>query len=495
MLRTPAERFLQRPGEGLAALALLHVALWTALPALGSLSPTLDVVEVLAWGQEWQLGYFKHPPLPAWLAEIGRLVTGEAIWGPILVSQLCVAATFVFVFLLGRGLLGGRDALLGTALLTGVYYFSWPTPEFNHNVVQMPIWAAAFYLFALICENPRRLAPWAWLGMVAGLGVYAKYSVAVLYAVLGLWLVADRRLRPALLGPGPWLGAVVAIAVALPHLLWLVETGFLPIAYAQSRSAGADPGLWRPFGFLLTQAADHLPMLVPLAVAFLPLRRLSGDRVPTDSQAIRFLAIATFAPVLLTVVLALVTRAGLKDMWGAPMFTTSGLLAVALLRRFIDGAAARRMLTGCLALLVVLPVAYALQVPAARWLEKKPPRNGWPMARITEGLSEAWHRETGSPLQVVGGDPWIAGLVSAGSRERPSVRYEGPAAHSPWIGGQDLRQKGLLLVWFGQARPQAPEDLQAGAEGRLELDWPGLPGLDIGYAVYPPQAPAPEVSR
>ena len=47
-----------------------HVAAWTAFPFFlywpGSLPH--DMTEAWAWGQELQLGYFKHPPLYAWLS-------------------------------------------------------------------------------------------------------------------------------------------------------------------------------------------------------------------------------------------------------------------------------------------------------------------------------------------------------------------------------------------------------------------------------------------
>ena len=483
--RILVDRALNRPLEGLAGLCVLQILFWTAFPAFGSLSPTLDVAEMLAWGQEWQLGYYKHPPLPAWLAEVGRLVTGEPIWGPMLISQLCVALTYLFVFLLGRRLLGARDAFLGTALLTGVFYFSWPTPEFNHNVIQMPLWAAVFYLFSLIADNPKRLIPWLWLGVAAGLGVYMKYSVGILYAVLGLWLLVDRQMRVALISPAPWIGGLVAVAVALPHLLWLVEAEFLPLVYAQNRSAGADTGPWRPLGFLITQWADHLPMLVPLLLALLPWRRIT-NRQSAEPSVIRFLAIATLAPVMLTVIIAIIAGIGLKDMWGAPMFTTSGLLAVAVLRERLTDTAARRMLCGCFALLIVLPIAYAAQVPVARALDRKPPRNGWPMAEITARLTEVWRNETRAPLEIVGGNIWLAGLVSAGSVDRPSVRFENEAAYSPWISADDLETYGLLLLWFGDARPQTPDGLRSDKDGGIIVPWSGRGDLDIRYAIFKP---------
>ncbi len=58
------------PAKAFAWFAALHVAVWTALPALLYPNLPLDLIEALVYGREWQLGYDKLPPLPWWLVEI-----------------------------------------------------------------------------------------------------------------------------------------------------------------------------------------------------------------------------------------------------------------------------------------------------------------------------------------------------------------------------------------------------------------------------------------
>jgi len=67
----------REPGRCLAVLLALHLVIWTALPALLSHNLQLDLVEDLALGREWQLGYWKHPPLPWWAADAIYRVTGS----------------------------------------------------------------------------------------------------------------------------------------------------------------------------------------------------------------------------------------------------------------------------------------------------------------------------------------------------------------------------------------------------------------------------------
>ncbi|ADZ69219.1 glycosyltransferase family 39 protein [Polymorphum gilvum] len=483
MLRTLGALASARPRDMLALFCLSQIVLWTVLPGLASSAPALDVANLIVWGQEWQLGYYKHPPLPAWLLEIARLGLGGPIWGPLLLSQIFIALTYLFVFLLGRRLLGERDAVIGTALLAGVYYFSWPTPEFNHNVVQMPLWAAAFFVFSLIHDTPRRLFPWLALGLIAGIGLYAKYSVLVQFAVFGLWVLADPRLRPALRSPGPWLGAILAVVLALPHLLWLIESDFLPIAYARERSALESGSPWRAFDFVLTQAADHLPMLLPLALGLLPWRRAAPAAV-APAGALRFLAIATFGPALFTALVALTGNTGVKDMWGAPMFATSGLFVTALIRSRLGEADAGRLLAGCFALVAGFSLAYALQVPVATAFDRKMPRIGYPMAEIGAEMTRIWRDKTGKPLVFVGGDGWISCLVSLGSDDSPSVLFDWNHDFSPWIGERDIETYGILAVWRAGQTVLLPQDRKPRAEGSVSIPWDGPATLDLHYAIY-----------
>jgi hypothetical protein len=54
--------------------------------------------------------------LPSWVLEASRLVTGSIGWPAYLVSQLFVAAAYVFVFLLGRDMMGPERAAALIAL-------------------------------------------------------------------------------------------------------------------------------------------------------------------------------------------------------------------------------------------------------------------------------------------------------------------------------------------------------------------------------------------
>ncbi|MFX4891508.1 glycosyltransferase family 39 protein, partial [Acinetobacter baumannii] len=80
----------------------------------------LDVVEAVAWGHEWQWGYHKGPPMSAWAAEVGARLAPGQLWPIFLISQICVAVTFLAIWRLARRIMGPRDALISLLITTGI---------------------------------------------------------------------------------------------------------------------------------------------------------------------------------------------------------------------------------------------------------------------------------------------------------------------------------------------------------------------------------------
>ena len=94
-LRTHPERLL-------AGVVLWHLLFWVLAPTLGYTMLPLDTLELLGWGQEWQWGYYKHPPLGAWLGEIALQLAGGRLAGLYVLAQLCLVATLVYVWRCAR---------------------------------------------------------------------------------------------------------------------------------------------------------------------------------------------------------------------------------------------------------------------------------------------------------------------------------------------------------------------------------------------------------
>ena len=117
-------RIAAAPAQGFAGFVALHVAVWTALPALLYPNLPLDLIEALVYGREWQLGYDKLPPLPWWLVEIVYRLIGHD-FAYYLLAQMAVVAAFAGVFALARPLVGVLGALVAVLILDGLHYVNY----------------------------------------------------------------------------------------------------------------------------------------------------------------------------------------------------------------------------------------------------------------------------------------------------------------------------------------------------------------------------------
>jgi hypothetical protein len=492
-------RAIERPERALLLLIAAQVAFWSLAPILSHTAPPLDVVDEYATGREGVVAIFKHPNTPGLVLEASRILTGgQVFWPAFVVSQLFVVATMAGVYALGRDLMDSRRALIGTALLTGVYFFSWPTPEFNHNVAQMPFWALTCWALWRATTNDRPFW-WALLGLAAGLAMWAKYSSAILLLVAGIWMLYDKQARAKILTPGPWYALIVLALVFAPQLIWLIDNDFAPFAYAARRAVSVD--FTDTIGFLPTQLAHHIPMLALLLAAGMFGKPAETPPQAPDKRALHFLLLMGVGPALILTLIGLVSVSGLRTAWGAPMFNLSGLLAVALLTSKLDDARARRVFAGAGVLIVLVSALYFAHMRYGYQLTGKPLRGNWPQAEISETLQSAWAAETNNaPLRIIAGDIWTGGLVALDGAH-PHLLINGDYAIAPWVKPEQVERDGALLVWSGTQ----PAILGAFAEGlethELTFHPPGDAAgrsrpLLVYYAILPPggrpAAPAPD---
>ena len=274
------------PAKAFAAFALLHAAVWTALPALLYPNLPLDLIEALVYGREWQLGYDKLPPLPWWMVEAAYRLIGHD-FAYYLLAQIAVLAALAAVFAMARPLIGGVGALVAVLIIDGLHYLNYTADKFNHDVIQLPFWALAGFALHRALRGGA-LRDWLLLGIAVGLSLWAKYFVLVLALPMLVFLFADRDARKAWATPGPYVAIAAALVVMAPHLVWLARNDFLPLAYAEHRAVlprGLIDHLWHPLEFALSQFYFLLPSLFIAAPLFIPPRSATEQPAAMTADA------------------------------------------------------------------------------------------------------------------------------------------------------------------------------------------------------------------
>ena len=488
-LKSPA----QYPGAAFTWFVGIQIFLWTLVPNLVHSAPPLDVVEMYIWGREWVVATYKHPNLPGYLLETSRVITGGAYWPAYLVSQLCIGATFWAVYTLGKEFMGAPRALAGSVLLIGIYYYSLSSVEFNHNVMQMPLWAG-IALATWRSVNTGRLLWWAILGVLAALSMWAKYSSFLILIIAGIWILSTRRGRASLKTPGPYVMAAIGLIVVAPQIHYLLSTDFLPFSYATRRAEGsADP--W--YDFPLAQTLNHIVMFILIGIAGLfgrNMRVKAGDEAAGNIKARQqnFLLLFALGPAGLAIVMSIVFGWDMKTAWGMPMFSLSGLAFIGWLGGRLTDARLKRLTISAFVLMMALPVLYGVAYSLIE--EGKAKRIAWPQQDISQFMQAEYARETQSDLKYVTGDYWTAGLVALGAPGSPSVYIDADIVKSQWIDPADVTKHGTLVVWYASFKYNMPPSMAEFIKGYdvktksfMAHDNPKSQSIDLNYVIILPQ--------
>jgi hypothetical protein len=486
------------PARAFVAFLGLHVAVWTALPALLYPNLPLDLIEALVYGREWQLGYDKLPPLPWWLVETANLTIGHD-FAYYLLAQLAVVAAFAAVYAMARPLVGVLGALVAVLILDGLHYLNYTAAKFNHDVIQLPYWALAGFAFHRSLRGGE-ISYWLLLGLSVGLAFWAKYFVVVLALPLGLFVLFDRDARKCLATPGPYLALGAALVIMAPHLVWLVSNDFLPFAYAEHRAVlprGWYDHLWHPLQFALSQLFFLIPSLLIAMPLFWPRRGVSdvqpGER--GDNFDSRIIALLAFGPIATVLVLSAITGRGTVAMWGYPLWMFVGLWLVLAARRAIDQSRLGRVGLNWAIVFVALALAFIGNYGVLPQYDHRYRAVFFPGSELGRELSQRYHASTGKAPAYVIGSMWDGGNVSHYAPEHPRVLIDGKPERTPWIDLNDLRARGTVVVWTTgdlQALPVEFRTIAADAAVQQPFHLPFQRGnqiLYVGWAILLPKPP------
>ncbi|MBO6508661.1 MAG: glycosyltransferase family 39 protein [Roseibium sp.] len=432
--------------------------LYALVPSLTFPNPPLDVVEGFAWGRELQLGYTKHPPMQAWLLELSYQLTGGRYFGGYWLSALSAALGYVFIWKIARRLdLSDWQSFWAIVLTSVTFYFTLPMPEFNPNILQIPVWTGMIYFFLRALESGRLLF-WVALGLLAAFGLYTKYFVLLIIGTIGLYALVYPDARRHILSPGPWLCALVCIILLVPHVHWLLQTDFLTLQYAASRSKSAASffdHVYNPLNFFFAQVGNHagLFVVVLIGLGWTGLRQLKTRHAELRRQPVpdndRFLLWFAFVPLVVVLLASALTGNEFEHMWGTPMFVLSGIVAVRFLTLPEVWPYPRRALIAAITIQAIfLAVIFGQAVLEPYWKTKQT-RMHYPGEVVARDLAAIWKSEMGTDLPYVAGDMWSAANVTLHAPGRPSMFYLHSQTLSPWIDIEDVQNKGLMIVWRG----------------------------------------------
>ncbi|MGO8916394.1 MAG: glycosyltransferase family 39 protein [Stellaceae bacterium] len=480
----------------LALVLGLHLLLWTLIPILVCPNLQLDLVEDLALGKEWQLGYWKHPPLPWWAADLLYRLTGQIdavyVLGP-LAAVICLYA----VWLLARETLGAFEGLIAVLALEGVHFYNFSVVKFAHDQMQLPFWAFTGLFFYRALKRGQAL-DWILAGALLAGAFWSKYAAFALAATLGLFLLADPEARRAWRTSGPYLMAIAfAVGIAL-NVWWLMGHDFMPFQYVDARARVAMHWyqyIAYPLQWIGSQAWFLLPAAGLLTLLYLGAnvgKREVSDGAAFDRRCVTWLALGPF--LVTTLVGALLGRLVIA-MWGYPLWSFAPLALVMWFKPVAEMRALRRFAAAFIAVFVAIPVIYAAIEIGEPFVRDRPKATQFPGRALAEIVTREWHDRYRTPLAYVGGSEFEVNNVAVYSQDRPHVVVHGELKLSPWVDIGELRRRGAVLVWEDGLAGSNIDQLRA-TFGDIEVQpvlvlarqtWHPVRPDRVAYAFVPPR--------
>ncbi len=235
-----------------------------------------DELYYLACARHLAFGYVDQPPMIALVAWLTVHTLGTSLWALRFLPALAGAALVWLTALIAHELGGGRFAQGLAALsvaLAGIYAVM--AHLLTMNIFEPLLWMGCAYVVVRIIKSGNQRL-WLWFGVLAGLGMENKYSMALFgFAVVaGLLLTRERKAFRSL---WIWLGGAIAVAIFLPNLIWSIQHHFPFIQLMHNiRASGRDIERG-PIAFLWDQIFMMSPLALPIWLAGLVFLFFSGS--------------------------------------------------------------------------------------------------------------------------------------------------------------------------------------------------------------------------
>ncbi|MDB5740007.1 MAG: hypothetical protein JWP16_1047, partial [Alphaproteobacteria bacterium] len=218
------------------ALALFLITLRGFMAAALPLSA--DEAYYWLWSKHLAAGYYDHPPAIAWAIRAGTALFGDTPLGVRFAGVLLSLPASWFVWRSAALILKDEDRAALAALFFNLTLMV--SVELLAATPDMPsvVTSAAFVYFLARVQASGNGRWWLAVGVAAGLGLLSKYSALFLGLGTLIWLLADARQRPWLRSPWPYLGAVLALLIFLPNLVWQAQHQWETFAFQFGRVGG-----------------------------------------------------------------------------------------------------------------------------------------------------------------------------------------------------------------------------------------------------------------
>jgi 4-amino-4-deoxy-L-arabinose transferase-like glycosyltransferase len=224
-----------------------------------------DEAYTVSVAHDLDLSYYDHPPLMYWIAHLFLPLLGDGQAARLPFIAL-FAGTCWLLYRLTERLFHARAGVLAVLALncSGCFMFGLGSMVEPDGPLMFAMLAAALTLTRVLFpqREGESAKPVIWLqaGLWIGVAALSKYHAVLFVAGLLLFLLSVPHQRRRLRGAAPWLGALVALIVASPVIVWNFQHHWASFAYQVVR---ARPGGGLHLEYVLANIAGQAIWLLP----------------------------------------------------------------------------------------------------------------------------------------------------------------------------------------------------------------------------------------
>ena len=443
--------------------AIAHGVLWTfiLINLKAAQDVHMDVAEAFAWGQKFQFGYGKHPPLSGWVAGLWFKVFPVTDWATYALAMATLACGLVICWRIALRVVDRRRAFFVVVMLALYPIFNFKGFKYNPDLLQL-VTLPLVVLAYLNAFEKRSVRSGLWLGLAGALALMTKYWVLTMIGAIGIAALAHPDRLKFLGSPAPWVAIATLVVAMIPHLVWLKEVDFVPLTYAGDVYGLSDRA--QNAQLVLGYIGHNLALLLaPVALALLALallppwwktpplvlvtRAWSRGSNPgvNPSQALNIwiiqIVVAIGPPLG-----ALIFEVYMKTDWGISLFFLTPLALVAIPRLRLQ----ERALFNIVAIWLVVTLATLAGSPAIAVREMAENPNGasgyGARSQLARELTLAWHNRFDTRWAVVAGTTEIGEPMTFYSPDHPAPFTPGELWSSGLTSLEEARRLGFIGI-------------------------------------------------
>ncbi|MBI1363065.1 MAG: hypothetical protein GC134_03695 [Proteobacteria bacterium] len=261
------------------SLLLLLVRFVYVLISPLDLSP--DEAHYWEWSRHLDWSYYSKPPLVAWLMHVSTSTFGHTPMGVrffALVGQFLLGG---LAFLTARRLGDLSAAWLAFAVIHLTPLFAAGGLMMTPDVPCLTFWALALYVATLQPWEGQavRWRAFVVLGILIGLSGLAKYTAALFYPLLGLYLLVDKDRRQWFLRPHIYVMGLISLVMMAPVFYWNATNGWPTLHHVLGQIEGNRP--FEPVKTFGNFIGGQVALLGPVTFILMVMAFLSGVRLKT----------------------------------------------------------------------------------------------------------------------------------------------------------------------------------------------------------------------